>query len=129
MSDVRSQSRGGKYVIFCVGQDAKRIAEFREYTKANRFVCKELIGTYKAQREVSFIANKETFEKVSHWTVEEESLLMLDSAMHDGARPATLIFGGHETPIGMFRQCNQSEAMAQENWTLDPTTGSYYVCK
>lgn len=129
MSDVRSQSRGGKYVIFCVGQDEKRIDDFREYTKANRLVCKELVGQYKYQVEKSFIANEDTFKKIDHWTVEEESVLVLSEAKEDGARPALLVYGGHEVPVGDFRQCDQKEAEAHDSWTLDPTTGSYYICK
>jgi len=129
MSDVRSQSKGGKYVIFCVGQEDERVNEFRDFAKSTRLVCKELRGSYKGKQEVSFITPEDVYRKIDHWTVEEESVLILHEAMHDGARPAMLEYGGRAVPAGMFRQCGQKEAESNDSWTLDPTTGCYYICK
>ena len=130
MSDIRAQSRPGKFVIFCVGQDAQKVEEFRKWAATEALSIKQLKGSYKGQLEDSFITSLETFQKLKHWTLEEESVLVLREPDGWGARPAALQFRtGEPQPAGYLRACEKLRALKEESWTYDPSTDTYYICE
>ncbi len=126
---IRAHSLGGRYIIFCVGQDDEHIKEFIAWAGKNGIPLKQLIGQYKGAREKSFITKYEYFDRVCEWTVEEESVLLLDEPDFFGRRMATLVYGGHEAPAGEFTAVTAMEAMKEDSYTFDPLTETYYICK
>lgn len=124
------------YVIFCVGQSILRQKQFMAWAEAQQIGFKALCGSYKGQSENSFIVNQKDFLRCGVWWKGEESALILSKLYRNGtlygSRKATLYYidrrpGGWHKEIGSFRNVSREYALKQDNWTLDPTTGEYYV--
>lgn len=126
---ICAHSLGGKYVVFCVGQDAQRIDAFKTWATAARLSIKQLSGCYKGQREISFIASEDTFQRLKHWVQEEESVLVLNRPNRLGHRPATLVYGAREQSVGYLRAASRSEALLRDSWTYDPLSQSYFIAE
>lgn len=125
------------YIIFCVGNDLVRAAQFRSWALENKIGFKSLKGCYEGVQEDSFIVNYKDLNAVSPWFKDEESILILGPLFENGrlfgARRATLVYVGNETrpasslELGRFTAQPREYALKQKAWTYDPSTGVYYV--
>lgn len=130
------------FVIFSVGDDILRQAQFNAWAVANGLAFKRLIGSYKGQAEHSFICPAENLPMLSDWLTGQESVLHLGPLYRDGIahgdREARLGFlredGTAVSPpatqrLGLYGWAPRDEALRQEAWTYDPTLDEYFICR
>lgn len=115
-------------VIFCVGQELRRVAALRAWAAHRRLDVRSLIGSYNGLTEMSFVVLAADYADVARWTRAEESVLFL-GVDQDGARHARLIFtDGRVEDLGHFVTCLRDTVFASPSWTYDPATDEYYIC-
>lgn len=106
---------------------------------------KILQGFYKGEHETSYLISAEHFDEVDNAAIlgRQESVLVLgpiervrfkispDGLTNDGARPATLHFLDGSLPVnlGYFVPCAKEDAEKADGFTLDNSTGQYYLCR
>lgn len=125
-----SSSIGSRaFVIFCVGQDIRKVAAFRIWATSENIGFKSLKGCYNGQTEDSFIVALTDYPKVTPWTDGEDSVLVLGSCDARDRRPARLMFNdGSSHHLGLFHSCSREEALKRQSWTYDPTQNTYFIC-
>lgn len=130
-SGVWARSSSDCYFIFCVGQSIIKQKAFMSFAYHGNIGIKPLIGSYKGQTEQSFIANLDDYDRIAPWLEAEESILLLGACNSDNQPEATLKFlaTGQLECLGYLTLVPRDVAFAEECWTLDPFTKSYYICK
>lgn len=124
-----SRSGFNEYIIFCVGQDHRRITAFRSWAQHKGIPFKSLKGCYRGQKEDSFIINARDWDLVKPWTIKEESILRLGHCNARDQRPAQIEYAdGRTEELGYMRSCRRAEAFARDGWTYCPTLNSYSAC-
>lgn len=124
------------YAVFSVGDHGVNDGAFIAYCKDNNLPFKPLEGSYKGVKETSFIMPRKSYERAlkDGWLVGQESVLLLSTPHSLGGgqsyRDATLLFleTGDTLALGHFVPRHKDYALAQEAWTFDPATGTYFVC-
>lgn len=131
-----------RFVIFAVAPGLE--LQLEEFYRA-RFGAqiKALTGSWKGIEERSFIVPLESFSRspfLRSYLVGQESILILGplvdklTATPRGARLGELVYlnaNGEEdyrVPCGSFRAETPEYAQAQDGWTYDPASGTFYVC-
>jgi hypothetical protein len=118
------------FIIFCVGQDIRKVMAFRCWATSEKLSFKSLIGCYNGTMEYSFIVNAEDFHKVEPWTAGQDSVLHLGRCDARDRRPAKLVYqSGREDEIGLMQSCRRETALSHQSWTYDPATGQYFICQ
>lgn len=116
-------------VIFCVGQELRRVAAFRAWAAHRRLDVRSLVGSYNGVTEMSFVVAAADYAEVTRWTRAEESILFLGHNDQSGGRPARLVFAdGRVEELGCFVSCPRDTALAAPSWTYDPATDEYFLC-
>lgn len=116
-------------VIFCVGQDLRRVAAFRAWAAHRRLDVRSLIGCYRGVTEMSFVIGTADYAEVAPWTRAEESVLFLGRVDRNRARPARLIFAdGRAEDLGHFVTCSRETALSCSSWTYDPVADEHFIC-
>lgn len=123
-----------QFVIFAVDKGSDDILTAALYLHEIGF--KELEGSYKGERETSYIVNARNWERIrSFWPIEnQESILHLGPFLN-GGREATLYYASslhdqsNEQPLGTFRQTTKEYALKQDAWTFDPSETAYFICE
>jgi len=116
-------------VIFCVGQDLRRVAAFRAWAAHRRLDVRSLIGCYRGVTEMSFVIGTADYEEVAPWTRTEESVLFLGRVYRNGVRPARLVFAdGRAEDLGHFVTCSRETALSCYSWTYDPVADEHFIC-
>lgn len=119
----------GKLVIFCVGQELRRVAAFRAWAAHRCLDVRSLVGCYRGATEMSFVIGTADFAEVAPWTRAEESVLFLGRVDRDGARAATLVFAdGRTENLGHFVTCSRETALGCSSWTYDPVADEHFIC-
>jgi hypothetical protein len=129
-------SRAGsqQYVILAVDQ----VAAFKGFLVDMKIGWKPLKGMYNGRVEDSFIINADYLHTVmTHgWLAGQESVMVLGITDSRDRRPAHLMYlsddgdmshGKANKPLGVLQSVSREEAQAQDNYTLDLTTGEYYI--
>jgi hypothetical protein len=114
-----------------------RNADFVEWLLANDIPYKALNGSYKGKEEVSFLIRETDYSLVESdpaaWLEDQETVLVLSAqAPHrHGLRTATLIYLNDRPNevLGSWLNVTKDEALSRDAWTLDPSTGEYWVTK
>lgn len=123
------------YMIFCVGNDKVREAQFRSWATSNGIGFKSLHGCYKGQQEASFIINMRDSARCFAWYSKEESVLLLGPSYREGSshgnREAHLYYlsTGHLEDLGLYQWVPRDEGLREDAWTYDPTQDEYFVCR
>jgi len=119
----------GKLVIFCVGQELRRVAAFRAWAAHRRLNVRSLIGCYRGVTEMSFVIGAADYAEVAPWTRAEESVLFLGRVDRNGARTARLVFAdGRAEDLGHFVTCSRESTLACSSWTYDPVADEHFIC-
>lgn len=119
----------GKLVIFCVGQELRRVSAFRAWAAHRGLNVRSLVGCYRGATEMSFVIGTADYAEVAPWTRAEESVLFLGRVDRNGARPARLVFAdGRAEDLGHFVTCSRETALACSSWTYDPVADEYFIC-
>lgn len=92
---------------------------------------KELTGCYKGQKELSLLVHEEALKAVEHLVnkYNQECYLELDSIGAHGLRRATLVYRSPAKRkfIGYFRSRNKCVAERHDSYTIDKSTGLFYI--
>ena len=123
----------GAYVVFSIDRQNDPIfvnafaAAFAAAETKGRLV--PLIGCYKGEREVSFIAYACDFWAVAYeggWARGQESILFVTEC---NKQYATLLFlaDGRTEALGSLKSVSKAEALAQDAWSYNPRTGNYFI--
>jgi hypothetical protein len=116
-------------VIFCVGQELRRVAAFRAWAAYRRLNVRSLVGCYRGATEMSFVIGTADYAEVAAWTRAEESVLLLGRVDRNGVRPARLVFAdGRAEDLGHFVTCSRETALACSSWTYDPVADEHFIC-
>lgn len=125
-----------QFVIFAADNDKGSILTYALRNHGIGF--KQLDGSYKGERETSYIVNARNWERIrSFWLIEgQESILHLGPFLN-GGREATLYYAEpviasldvRDEPIGTFRQTTKEYALKQDAWTFDPSEAAYFICE
>ena len=116
-------------VIFCVGQELRRVAAFRVWAAHRHLDVRSLIGSYNGITETSFVVVATDYAEVAIWTRAEESILFLGLANQNGDRPARLVFAdGHVEGLGCFVSGPRNAVLASHSWTYDPAADQDFTC-
>ena len=128
---VHPQSSSDTYFIFCVGQSIPVIMAFKTAMVHQGVWFKALMGKYKGQAEYSFIAQMQSYNTISAWLNEEESILHIHSFNSSAQPQATLLYlkEGREEHIGRMVPVSREEAIQHDSWTFDTVFKNYYICK
>jgi hypothetical protein len=128
---VWGRSRPGTYFIFCVGDDERIQEAFMTWVYINDIRVKPLAGRYSGKDELSFIASMENYDLLYGWFKDQESVLLLLECNGSNHRRAVMRYlpSYDETPLGWFQQVTKSEAAEAGDFTFDPLTGSYFICR
>lgn len=119
----------GKLVIFCVGQELRRVAAFRAWAAHRRLNVRSLVGCYRGATEMSFVITAADYAEVAPWTSAEESVLFLGRVDRNGARTARLVFtDGRAEDLGHFITCSRETALDCSSWTYDPVADEHFIC-
>lgn len=118
-----------EFVVFCVGQEDKRRADFEQFAKFAGFFIKPLIGSYKGEVENSYLAPINAWVNIAPWIMEEESVLLLGPKDKLGRRGASLLYvdSGEEVKLGKFQSVSEEIAKTHEAWTYDPKQNEYFL--
>lgn len=118
------------YIIFCVGQEPRKVTAFRSWASHNGIAFKSLKGCYKGQMEDSFIIAASDLTHIRPWIEGQESIMWLFPMAQYGKTPASLLYAdGREEKLGHLVATAASEALRCTSWTYDPSTGIHYTCK
>lgn len=92
-----------------------------------------MIGSYKGQKEHSFICRREDFDtylRDTRWVEKQESILHVASG---NKMEATLEYidgsGRADEPLGCMHQVCREEAYASEAYTYSPSLNAYWIAK
>ena len=96
---------------------------------------KVLLGSYKTQRETSYLIGAEHLETIfaSGLIEDEESILVLGNAQKNNKREAFLVFNTQDDSgnsgiqhLGLLDVLSHEEAATADAWSYDPTLGVYF---
>lgn len=119
----------GRLVIFCVGQELRRVTAFRAWAAHRRLDVRSLVGCYRGATEMSFVIGTADYAEVAPWTRAEESVLFLGRVDRNRARPARLIFADSSAEdLGRFVTCPRETALSCSSWTYDPVADEHFIC-
>jgi hypothetical protein len=125
-----SETATEQYVIFCIDvKTPEDHAHFKHWLTGHSIGFKSLIGSYKGLVEPAYIVNGRDMQEVydTELLLRQESVLHLGIQNSSGRRPAILVYQEFEQSIGWFHDAPRHEAVNQEGWTFDPSTGLYYI--
>jgi len=124
-----SVSGGENYIIF---SSHINLYTVEEILQSEGIGYKRLKGCYKNQTECAWIVN--TNQAVENFLVfrsilsNQESVLLLGPTDARDRRPAALLyFRGDLDYLGLFQSVDKATALAQDAWTFDPSTNTYYI--
>lgn len=124
-----SDPRDRQYVVFA--SNATPVHEVMYFLLDNNIDFQVLLGSYKGERETSYIIPYDRLEEVMHSGLlnEEESILILGAMNGLGRRPATLhlLTTNEVFPIGQLVAAARSEAEPQEGWSYNPTAKQFFT--
>lgn len=116
-----------EYIIFASDADSINTVSALTLLGVNY---KPLKGRYKGVDEDSYIVNKRDHYSIDALIKNQESILELSKLDKTGNRMATLVYkDGRKEPIGYVVDVPKEEAEAMDAYTLDPSTGTYFVAK
>lgn len=130
------------FTIFAVSPSIVVNAAFVGFLVDENIGYKPLRGMWKGQSELSYIVNNNDFATiVQHgWLAGQEAILHLGPADSRDRRPAKAVYldqhgwpsedrSGAEKDMGVFVSVPREEAVLSDGWTVDISTGEYYICK
>lgn len=129
---IRDKTSGTHVIFASVGTPTEAVMS---YLAAQKIQFKVLLGSYKAQRETSFLIGIQYLEKLfaSGLIQNEESILVTGNAQKTGVREAFLVFNELDetgnSPIvhlGFLDVLKDSEVESVDAWSFDPTQSLYF---
>lgn len=126
---IHPHSSNVTFFIFCVGQDVRKINAFKCSMNGLGIPFKPLIGRYKGQSEISFLAMMDNYNDIEPWLNEEESILHIHNFDSRDRPDATLLFlkDGRKVELGKMVCVSQEEALTRDSFTYDINYNNYFI--
>lgn len=122
------KSIASEFIVFASDQTT---AKTMSRLVAEGISFKVLLGSYKGEKETSFMITIKDVSPIVGLIKDQESILSLSNRQKDGSREAQLVFvnTGESKSIGMFNEITEEQANSQDSWSFDPTLNQYFGAK